>query len=114
LGAQHSDTAETLTNLAALRRDQHDYEQAERLFTRALVIQEQTLTVTHLERASTLHGLARCYEAQGTLQAAALRYQQALTIREQVYGPDHSKTSETRESLQRVLHLLEKSQPQHS
>jgi tetratricopeptide (TPR) repeat protein len=107
LGSQHPVTAEVLTNLAELYRDQCRYEQAEPLFARALVIQEHALTANHPDIAKTLHGFAGFHAGQGTLQTAAVLYRRALTIREHVYSQHHPKTSETRENLQAVLHRLQ-------
>ena len=61
LGAEQSDIAESLNNLASLYIDQGKYEEALPHYLRALTIMEKLLGVEHPNVAASLNNLASLY-----------------------------------------------------
>jgi tetratricopeptide (TPR) repeat protein len=94
LGAEHSDTAESLNNLAYLLKDQGDLTGARTLYERALAIGEEVLGPEHLDTAVCLNNLAGLLSEEGDLAAARPLYERALTIVEKVLGPEHPQTAQ--------------------
>lgn len=80
LGAEHLDTATSLSNLAGLYSYQGKYKQAELLVARALSIREQCLGPEHPDTIEALQGLANLYRDQGKYDEAEPLY---LRIHEQ-------------------------------
>jgi CHAT domain-containing protein len=93
LGAEHSDTATALNNLAALYSDMGDYAKAEPLYQRALKIKEKALGSDHPNTATALNNLALLYKVMGNYAKSEPLYQRALKISEKTLGPEHPETA---------------------
>ena len=89
LGANHPDTATSLSNLALLYNNQGRYAEAEPLHRRVLAIREQQLGANHPDTADSLNNLAGLYYQQGRYEEAEPLYQQALAIKKQQLGTNH-------------------------
>ena len=92
LGAEHLDTATSLSNLAGLYSYQGKYKQAELLVQQALAIREQQLGAEHPETARSLGNLAFLYIQQGKYEQAESLYQRVLLFNEQYLGAEHPET----------------------
>jgi tetratricopeptide (TPR) repeat protein len=103
LGADHPDTAQSLSNLAGVLRDQGDLKGARRLFERALAIYEARLGPDHPDTANSLNNLAAVLHAQGDLHGARALHERALSIREARLGTDHPDTANSLNNLAAVL-----------
>ena len=104
LGANHSQVADTLTNLGSFYRDHGNYEQAEIFLQRALNIREQILGPDHLATAECLNNLAGTYRVQGKYIQAELLYQRSLAIREQVLKGNHPQVATGLNNLAMLYH----------
>ncbi|MDQ3009605.1 MAG: CHAT domain-containing protein [Acidobacteriota bacterium] len=93
LGAEHSDTANSLNYLANLYDAKGDYAQAEPLYRRALAIREKTLGAEHPDTATSLGFLANLYKAKGDYAQAEPLSRRALTISEKTLGAEHPDTA---------------------
>jgi tetratricopeptide (TPR) repeat protein len=93
LGPEHSDTAESLSNLASLLQDHRDLTGARPLHERALAIKEEALGPGHPSTAVTLAELARLLQAQGDFRGARPLLERALTIFENALGIEHPWTA---------------------
>jgi tetratricopeptide (TPR) repeat protein len=98
-GPEHPDTAESLSKLAWLYRDQGKYAKAEPLEQRALEIREKVLGPEHAITATSLDSLASLYEDQRRLSEAESLYERALRIRENVLYSDHPDIAESLNNL---------------
>ena len=93
LGAEHPETATSLSNLAASYLDQDRHEQAEPLHLKALEIREKVLGAEHPATAASLGNLANLYNDQGKYEQAEPLYLRALEIRQKVLGAEHPDTA---------------------
>ena len=93
LGPEHTGTATSLNNLAALYDTLGQYDKALPLYQRALAIREKALGPEHNDTASSLNNLAWLYDALGQYDKALPLYQRALAIKEKVLGPEHAETA---------------------
>jgi tetratricopeptide (TPR) repeat protein len=75
------------------------YEEAERLYRRALDILERVYGPEHHEVAVTLNNLAALAHARGRNDEAETLFQRALTIKERVFGPNHPDVAMTLNNL---------------
>jgi tetratricopeptide (TPR) repeat protein len=98
-GQEHPDTAESLSKLAWLYKDQGKYAKAERLEQQGLAIREKVLGPEHSETATSVHNLASLYFNQGRYGEAEPLFQRALRTKEKVRGPDHRETAITLHNL---------------
>ena len=89
LGAEHADTAASLSDLAELFQVQGKYEEAEPRFRLALAIRQKVLGTEHLATAVNMNDLAVLYADQGKYQQAEDLLQGALAIKERVLGAEH-------------------------
>jgi tetratricopeptide (TPR) repeat protein/CHAT domain-containing protein len=86
-GTNHANYGLALHNLALAHQKQGNYAEAERLYRRALAVEEKALGATHLKVAQTLNGLANVYWEQGKYADAEELYKRALGISERARGP---------------------------
>jgi class 3 adenylate cyclase/Tfp pilus assembly protein PilF len=93
LGNEHTDTATSLINLAALHKSQGKNELAETLYLRALEIVHKVLDPEHPDIIPHLNNLAVLYQDQDKYEQAEPLYEKALTIREKVFGKKHPETA---------------------
>jgi tetratricopeptide (TPR) repeat protein len=84
------------------------YEEARRLYRRALRISEQKLGARHPSLIKTLNGLASLYHTQGKYRKAEELYQRALSICEQVLGSEHPDTASNLNNLASLYHTQKK------
>lgn len=87
--------ADTLYNLAILRRQRGEFADAEQLYRRALEIRERVQGPQHPDVAATLNNLAGLEAAQGRYDAAQPLLERALSIREAALGKQHVLTAES-------------------
>jgi tetratricopeptide (TPR) repeat protein len=99
LGADHPDTAWSLSNLASLLRAQGVYGEARPLLERALAIREQVLRPDHPDVAQSLNSLGELLRMQRAYGEAGSLLERALAIRERVLGDNHPKTAQSLSSL---------------
>src|SRR5690349_11491119 len=64
-GLDHSNTAESLNNVAVLYKSKGDYASAEPLYRRALAIREKKLGPDHPDTAASVNNLASLYYSKG-------------------------------------------------
>ncbi len=93
LGANHPDTASSLSNLAELYRSIGRYAEAEPLHMRALAINEEQLGANHPSTATSLNNLAGVYESIGRYREAQFLHLRALAINEEHLGANHPSTA---------------------
>jgi len=98
-GAEHTETASSLNDLAQVYVYEGKYEQAEPLYQRALTIREQVLGALDPQTAGTLNDLAVLYTYQGKYEQAEPLVQRALSIREQALAPTHPDVAESLNNL---------------
>lgn len=91
--------ADTLYNLAILRRQQGALVEAEPLYRRALAIREREQGPNHPDVAVILNNLAGLYAAQSNYTAAQPLLERALTIRQTALGEAHVLTAESLNNL---------------
>ena len=99
LGAEHLDTASSLSNLAGLYSYQGKYTQAEVLVLRSLAIRERQLGAEHPDTARNLGNLAVLYFQQGKYEQAEPLYRRVLLINEQRLGEEHPETAKNLNNL---------------
>ena len=107
LGADHPDTATSLTNLGLLLRAQGDLEAARPLLERALAIRERVLGPNHADTAASLSSLGVLLYDQRDLDAARPVLSHALAIQQRVLRPDHPAVAQTLSSLGMLLRAQE-------
>ena len=88
-----------LENLAALYRQQARYPDSERLFRRALKLDEELSGPNHKYVAVTLTNLANVIRNQGRYAEAEPLYQRSFKIGEKVLGPEHPVVAATLNNL---------------
>jgi tetratricopeptide (TPR) repeat protein len=90
------------------------YQEAEPLFQRALVISEEVSGPRHPNTANSLNNLGYIYRVQGKLAEAEPLFEQALTIRKEVLGERHPDTATSLNNLASLFHTqgkLEEAEP---
>ena len=91
--------ATTLYNLAILRRQQGQLDEAGRLYQRGLEIRERKQGPNHPDVATVLNNLAALEAARGRYDAAQPLLERALTIRATGLGDEHILTAESMNNL---------------
>jgi Tetratricopeptide repeat len=89
LGANHTDTAVVLNNLALLLQDTNRLGEAEPLMRRALAITEASFGSDHPKVAIRLNNLAQLLQATNRLSEAEPLMRRTLAIDEASFGSDH-------------------------
>ncbi len=82
LGPENAGTTAILDHLATLYTDQHHYERAEHVVSRALSLRIEALGPTHRETSDTREFLARTLARLGKYTEAAQQYQQEIAVLE--------------------------------
>jgi len=106
LGADHPDTAASLSNLAMLYKSQGRYAEAEPLNKRALSIREKALGADHPDTANSLNNLAGLYDIQGRYAEAEPLYKRALAIFEKTLGVAHPDIATVLENYAELLRKM--------
>ena len=89
LGANHSDLALALNNLALVHYGQGRYDDAEPLYLRALAIDERVLGSDHASVTTDLNNLGLLYKKQERFKDAEPLFKRALAIKEKTLEPGH-------------------------
>jgi CHAT domain-containing protein len=93
LGAEHPDTAESLSTLALLYGAKGDYAKAESLLVRASMIFEKVLGSDHTYVGQSLINLAALHRDKGDYAKAEPLFIRASTILEKSLGKDHPEVA---------------------
>jgi len=99
LGAEHTDVAMSLNNLALLYDVKGDYGRSEPLYRRALAIYEKVLGAGHPDVATALNNLASLYQLTGDYGRAEPLYKRALAINEKALGAEHTAVAQSLNNL---------------
>jgi eukaryotic-like serine/threonine-protein kinase len=91
--------ANSLADLADVRRQQRQFADAEGLLLRSIAIREKALPPDDPLLAASLSGLGRVYRDAGKFEPAERYLFRALAIRVKAYGPDHYVTSRSYDSI---------------
>lgn len=83
----------SLRTLADLARANGRFAEAERLYKRALAMDEEALEKDHLSVARDLNNLALFYDSRGNDAEAEPLYRRALVIAKKALGPDHPEVA---------------------
>ncbi len=97
-----------LNQLGYYLDDRAQYEEAEPLYHRAIVIGEKTLGPEHPGLATHLNNLASLYRDQGKYEEAEPLFKWALAIYEQKFGSAHPGTRTIRENYSILLSAMNK------
>jgi tetratricopeptide (TPR) repeat protein len=89
------ETGWLLNQVGTMFRHYSRYVEAEKMYERALRIQERVLGSEHPDTVTTLDNLATIAGIQRKYEEALHMYERALHIREQVLGPEHPDTAIT-------------------
>jgi CHAT domain-containing protein/Tfp pilus assembly protein PilF len=98
----HPDYARSLFNLAAQYKVLAEYDRAEALYRRGLVIVEARLDRDHPDLAITLNNLAMLYLDQGQYARAEPLFKRSFTIWEAGLGKDHVRVAHSLNNLARL------------
>lgn len=98
-GADATETATVLNNLALLYQAQGKYSDAEPLLKRVVPIYEKQLGAMHPWTATALNNLGELYRAQGKYVEAEPLHKRALAIREQQLGAMHPDVAQSLNNL---------------
>jgi tetratricopeptide (TPR) repeat protein len=88
-GPDHTDVAQSASNLAWLFSNIGQYEDALPLYQEALAIRKKALGLAHLDVATSLSNLAWLYSKMGQYEKGVPLYQEALAIRKKALGLAH-------------------------
>jgi len=102
--------ADTLLNLGLVLKAQGNYEEAKKLFIRALTIGEETLGPKHPSVATMLMNIGTVETRQGNYDKAKRLFIRALAIGEETLGTEHPSVALTLTNLGRMLAENEKYQ----
>ena len=97
-GAESTDVAQTLDNLAGLYARQKRYRDAEPIYQRELAIREKILGKEHHDTATTINNLACLYTEQRKTKQAEELFIRALAIQEKTLGANHPEVANTCEN----------------
>lgn len=89
LGSNNPRIATSLHSLAVVYQYEGKYDQALKLYRRALEINERTLGKEHPQVAGILNDLAMLYLSQGKYAKAESLFKRAITINEKTYGKEN-------------------------
>ena len=95
LGPDHVAVAADLAALAALVQEQHRFDEAEKLYRRAIAIFEAAFGPMHYELGVNYNNLAALHAAEGNLREAENLYQRALDIKQQLLDHNHPDVAMT-------------------
>jgi tetratricopeptide (TPR) repeat protein len=93
----------TVNNLGILYKSQGKLDEAEKMYSRALVGFEKAWGPDHTSTLETFNNLGLLYADQGKLEEAEKMYSRALVGKEKAWGPDHTSTLAIVNSLGEIL-----------
>ncbi|MCW5553204.1 MAG: serine/threonine protein kinase [Verrucomicrobiae bacterium] len=105
-GAEHTNTASALVNLALVLQRQNNLEEAEALTRQTLDIRRRLLGEEHPDVAMSLHILAQLAGLQGRLEEAAGILREVITIQRRLEGEEHPHLATTVQNLGQTLRML--------
>jgi len=108
LGEEHSDTLESLNNLALVLCRQGKDAEAEQLYRQCLEVHKRVLGDGHPETMSTLNNFALALAVQGKYAEAEPIFRECLETGKRVLGDEHRYTSTSLSNLACVLENLGK------
>jgi tetratricopeptide (TPR) repeat protein len=88
--------AQTLNNMAIVRKALGEHQEALQLYDRALKIREATYGPQHSSVGDTLYNMAVLRKSLGEMAEAKALYLRCEQIYAAVYGADHSETVDAR------------------
>ncbi len=88
-GPNHSQTAISMNNLAAIYQGQGRLPEAEELYKQAMTIWEKSVGKNSYEVASCMNNLADVYSAQRNYKDSENLFKSALAILEKLYGKEN-------------------------
>jgi serine/threonine-protein kinase len=104
LGEDHLLVAESLQNLAVLRREMGDDAAAEPLLREALAIQRKHGATDTAVHAKALNDLAAVLEEKGDLETAEKLYTESLALKRKLLGSEHEDVARGLNNLGRLRH----------
>jgi serine/threonine protein kinase/Tfp pilus assembly protein PilF len=105
LGSDDLQVAESLQNLAILRREMGDDAGAEPLLREALAIQRERGTTDTLEHAKAINDLGALLENKGDYGGAERLYRESLELKRRLLGNEHEDVARSLNNLGHLLHL---------
>jgi tetratricopeptide (TPR) repeat protein len=108
LGPVHPGVANAISDMGSFYADLNKYDDAEKMYRKALAMYETTLGPAHPKSAGTLLRLAEMYYASGRNGDAADAYKSALPILERVHGPENPNLAPLLNSYAAVLKKLKR------
>jgi serine/threonine protein kinase/tetratricopeptide (TPR) repeat protein len=111
LGPNDLGLANSLADLADIRRRRHAFVDGEQMLLRSLAIRERKLPPGDPMIAASLSGLGQLYRDWGKFDKAEPILLRALAIRLKAFGPDHYVTSRSYDSLS-MLRAMQKRWPE--
>ncbi|GAA1659168.1 tetratricopeptide repeat protein [Fodinicola feengrottensis] len=99
LGLDHPIVAADQAALASLLAGQKKYDEAERLYLRALATFQRVYDADNYELAVTFNDLGVLKAAQGRPEQARRYYQKAIRIKRKILGPEHPDLALTERNL---------------
>jgi CHAT domain-containing protein/tetratricopeptide (TPR) repeat protein len=102
IGENHADTADALHHWAWLVQHNGDQAKAEKLWKRALAIDENLFGRDTLPTTRRMHLLANLYRDCGNYRESVPLLERAAAIRQKCLGPDHIETAQIVFSLGRL------------
>ena len=91
-----------ISSIAYLLYYTAEYQQAEELYKKALLVSEKVLGEEHPSTATSYNNLAGVYYSQGEYKEAEELYKKALLVREKVLGEEHPDTATSYNNLARL------------
>ncbi len=89
------EAAQLLSRMGNYLRERAQYQEAEQLLQKVLMLRKQALGSEHIEMATAMNNLAGLYVEMGRYVQAEELYQRAHSIRERVLGPTHPDVATT-------------------
>ncbi len=94
LGPEDASVAQSLSNLAELRRAQRRFEEARKLYEQAIRLRTRLSGPEHPDLVPALSGLALLEAEAGKGEKARQLLERCVAIRKKAFGPDHPRTLE--------------------
>ena len=102
IGTEHSDTANSLNQIARILENKGNYKKSEDFYRSALIIHEKIHGIDHLYTATLYNNLGNLLVTLSRYKEAENFLQRAITIREKNLGTNHQLTASTYNNLARA------------
>jgi len=110
LGAEHIETAQTISSLAGAVKGLHEFSEADELYRRAFAIYEKALGYDHPFIATLLNNMGQLYYLEGRYQESEKVLLRAIAIKKQQLGEEHPLLADSYNHLGYLYFLLERDQ----